>query len=56
MVLVTDDQMCQAMARVYDELKFTLEPAGAAVIAALAGPWLGTFDRPLPIPSGQMTC
>ena len=38
MVLVTDDQMCQAMARVYDGLKFALEPAGAAVIAALAGP------------------
>jgi len=26
------------MARVYDGLKFALEPAGAAVIAALAGP------------------
>ena len=43
MVLVTDDQMCQAMARVYDGLKFALEPAGVAVIAALAGPLQGTL-------------
>ena len=43
MVLVEDDEMCQAMARVYDGLKFALEPAGAAVIAALTGPLQGTL-------------
>jgi threonine dehydratase len=37
MVIVTDEEMCRAMARVYDELKFALEPAGVAVIAALEG-------------------
>ena len=35
MILVTDDEICQAMVRVYDGLKFALEPAGVAVIAAL---------------------
>jgi len=35
MILVTDDEMCQAMARVYDGLRFALEPAGVAVIAAV---------------------
>ena len=43
MVLVEDDEMCQAMARVYDGLKFALEPAGAAVIAALTGPLQGAL-------------
>ena len=35
MILVTDDEICQAMVRVYDGLRFALEPAGVAVIAAL---------------------
>jgi threonine dehydratase len=43
MVLVEENELCQAMARVYDGLKFALEPAGAAVIAALEGPLRGTL-------------
>ena len=41
MVLVNDDEMCDAMALIYDNLKFALEPAGAAVVAALNGPLNG---------------
>ncbi len=41
MVLVKDDEMCDAMAFVYDNLKFALEPAGAAVVAAINGPLCG---------------
>jgi threonine dehydratase len=37
-VLVDDDALCQSMALAFDGLKFTLEAAGAAVLAALAGP------------------
>ena len=37
-VLVSDNEMCQAMAWAADELKLALEPAGAAVLAALNGP------------------
>ncbi|MDP6091333.1 MAG: threonine/serine dehydratase [SAR324 cluster bacterium] len=37
-VLVSDNAMCQAMAWAADELKLALEPAGAAVLAALHGP------------------
>ena len=37
-VLVDDDALCQSMAVAFDGLKFTLEAAGAAVLAALAGP------------------
>ena len=37
-VLISDDSICEAMAWVADELKLALEPAGAAVIAALHGP------------------
>ena len=33
-VLVSDNEMCQAMAWAADELKLALEPAGAAVLAA----------------------
>ena len=36
--LVSDDAMCHAMAWAADELKLILEPAGAAVLAALHGP------------------
>ncbi len=38
MVLVSDDSICAAMAFAADELKLALEPAGCAVLAALAGP------------------
>ncbi|MDZ7802069.1 MAG: pyridoxal-phosphate dependent enzyme [Trueperaceae bacterium] len=38
MVLVSDDQLCRAMAGAYDAWKFALEPAGAATLAAAAGP------------------
>ncbi|MEC9328370.1 MAG: threonine/serine dehydratase [Pseudomonadota bacterium] len=37
-VLVDDDALCQSMAVAFDGLKFTLEAAGVAVLAALAGP------------------
>ena len=43
MVLVEEDELCQAMARVYDGLKFALEPAGVAVVAALTGALQGTL-------------
>jgi Threonine dehydratase len=37
-VRVSDNEMCQARAGAADELKLALEPAGAAVLAALNGP------------------
>ena len=40
-VLVDDAALCQSMAVAFDSLKFTLEAAGAAVLAALAGPRKG---------------
>ena len=36
MIVISDDELCRAMALVYDSLKFGLEPSGVAVIAALA--------------------
>lgn len=38
MVAVDDDAMCREMCRAYDSLKFVLEPAGAAALAAVSGP------------------
>ena len=35
MIVISDDELCRAMALVYDSLKFALEPSGVAVIAAL---------------------
>lgn len=37
-VLVGDDALCRAMTVAYDAWKFALEPAGAAALAAAAGP------------------
>ena len=33
--MISADELCKAMALVYDSLKFALEPSGVAVIAAL---------------------
>ena len=38
MVLVTDDQLVDAMAVLFREMKLAVEPAGAAATAALFGP------------------
>ncbi len=38
LVLITDDQMRQAMRLLFDEMKLAVEPAGAAATAALCGP------------------
>jgi threonine dehydratase len=38
LVLVTDDQIMQAMAVLFREMKLAVEPAGAAATAALFGP------------------
>ena len=40
-VLLDDDELCQGMAIAFDRLKFSLEAAGAAVLAAIAGPLKG---------------
>lgn len=40
-VLVDDDELCRGMATAFDKLKFSLEAAGSAVLAALAGPLKG---------------
>ena len=55
-VLVSDNEMCQAMAWAADELKLALEPAGAAVLAALNGPLQKdkTID-PLPLSCVEAT-
>lgn len=37
-VRVDDDQICDALARIFHDLKLCVEPAGAAATAALAGP------------------
>ena len=37
-VLITDDQMRQAMRLLFEEMKLAVEPAGAAATAALCGP------------------
>jgi threonine dehydratase len=37
-VRVDDDALCRAMALLFDELKLAVEPAGAASVAAVAGP------------------
>ncbi|RMG26444.1 MAG: pyridoxal-phosphate dependent enzyme, partial [Bacteroidetes bacterium] len=37
-VLVSDDELCKAMAIAFEDLKMVLEPAGAASMAALLGP------------------
>jgi threonine dehydratase len=44
MVLVDDDALRAAMAWAFEELKFALEPAGAAVLAALLGPLAGRLQ------------
>ena len=41
MVLVDDDTLRLGMAWAFEELKFALEPAGAATLAALVGPLAG---------------
>ena len=41
MVLVDDDELRAGVAWAFEELKLALEPAGAAAIAALAGPLAG---------------
>ena len=38
LVLIDDQQLCQAMRLLYDEMKLVVEPAGAAATAALCGP------------------
>lgn len=43
MVLVDDDALRVGMAWAFEELKLALEPAGAAVLAALLGPLAGTL-------------
>ena len=40
-VLLDDDELCQGMAIAFDRLKFSLEAAGAAVLAAITGPLKG---------------
>ena len=42
-VTVDDAAICRAMAMAFDGLKFALEPAGAASLAALAGPLWGRW-------------
>jgi threonine dehydratase len=37
-VLITDEDLCQAMALLFHEMKLAVEPAGAAATAALCGP------------------
>ena len=37
-VLISDDEMRQAMLRLYQGVKLAVEPAGAAATAALCGP------------------
>jgi threonine dehydratase len=37
-VLVTDEDLCRAMALLFHEMKLAVEPAGAAATAALCGP------------------
>ncbi len=37
-VLVSDDELCRAMAVIFEDLKLVVEPAGAATMAALLGP------------------
>ena len=43
-VLLDDDELCQGMAIAFDRLKFSLEAAGAAVLAAIAGPLKGRLE------------
>lgn len=43
MVLVDDDTLRLGMAWAFEELKFALEPAGAATLAALVGPLAGAL-------------
>ena len=38
LVLITDDQLRQAMRLLFDEMKLAVEPAGAAATAAICGP------------------
>ena len=38
LVLITDDEMRQAMRLLFDEMKLAVEPAGAAATAAVCGP------------------
>jgi threonine dehydratase len=38
LVMVNDDQICDAMALLFDEMKLAVEPAAAAATAALIGP------------------
>ncbi len=38
LVLITDDQMREAMRLLFDEMKLAVEPAGAAATAAICGP------------------
>lgn len=40
-VLLDDDALCRGMVVAFDRLKFSLEAAGSAVLAALAGPLKG---------------
>ena len=40
-VLLDDDALCRGMTIAFDQLKFSLEAAGSAVLAALAGPLKG---------------
>ena len=40
-VLLDDDALCRGMIVAFDQLKFSLEAAGSAVLAALAGPLKG---------------
>ncbi|MEE9321114.1 MAG: pyridoxal-phosphate dependent enzyme [Granulosicoccus sp.] len=44
LVQVTDDQMRQAMRRMFTDMKLAVEPACAAGLAALLGPLAGTLD------------
>jgi threonine dehydratase len=37
-VTITDDEICQGMALMFQEMKLAVEPAGAAALAALLGP------------------
>jgi threonine dehydratase len=43
LVLIDDQQICQAMRLLYDEMKLAVEPAGAATTAALCGPLVDRF-------------
>jgi threonine dehydratase len=43
LVLIDDQQICQAMRLLYDEMKLAVEPAGAATTAALCGPLADRF-------------